>query len=291
MHVKPNIWIHRLRLEIRGRNLSDFEGTRWHPIVRNHELSAVLLVDQEVPRQRDSTENNGEDSTPNCWQPRIISRHDQPIELSTSVMNKKIIPVISLVFLGIGFLASWLIHVNRPIVLESGVWFGEQARPLPNFSWTDQLGNTVDRNRLTGKWSLMFFGYTHCPDICPIGLQILVTMKQVIEKPATRDAINIYFVSVDPKRDTPEQLAHYLPYFSEDIIGATAPESALRPVTGMLGISHSIRNSNLANIDYEVAHSSTIVLINPDAEYAGIFSAPHDPKSIANDMITIIERN
>ncbi|MFT5504583.1 MAG: protein SCO1/2 [Gammaproteobacteria bacterium] len=206
-------------------------------------------------------------------------------------MNKKLIPIIALTFLGIGFLASWIIHANRPIVLESGVWFGEQARPLPNFSWTDQKGNTIDRNRLTGKWSLLFFGFTNCPDICPIGLQMLVTMKQAIEKPAIRDAIDIYFVSVDPERDTPEQLAQYLPYFSVDIIGATAPEKALRPVTGMLGIMHSIEKSGSDDKNYDVVHSSTIVLINPDGEYAGIFSAPHDPKAIANDMTTIIERN
>jgi protein SCO1/2 len=206
-------------------------------------------------------------------------------------MNKKLIPILSLVFLGIGFLASWLIHANRPIVLESGVWFGEQARPLPGFSWTDQHGNTLDNNRLAGKWSLMFFGYTHCPDICPIGLQMLVEMKQAIEKPGIRNAINIIFVSVDPERDTPEQLAQYLPYFSEDIIGATAPDAALRPVTRMIGILHSIEKSDPENTNYEVAHSSTIVLINPEGEYAGIFSAPHDPIVIANDMTTIVERN
>jgi protein SCO1/2 len=191
----------------------------------------------------------------------------------------------------VGIALSWYLATNKPIALEAGTWFGEQARALPEFELVDHDNQPLTRANLNGKWNLMFFGYTHCPDICPISLQVLSDMVTAIEDPDVVDALRIYFVSVDPERDKPEVLSAYVKYFNPAIIGATADMEGLRPLTRSLGIAHEIRNRVEGNPVYDVDHSSAIVLVNPEAEFAGLFSAPHDAMAMARDMTRIVEHN
>ena len=206
-------------------------------------------------------------------------------------MNKSSIAIVALVALIGGFTISWVINNNKPVELEAGLWFGDQARALPEFELVDHNRNTLNRSSLTGKWSLMFFGYTHCPDICPISLQTMSDMIDAIEDPDVVKALNIYFVSVDPERDTAEILAGYVTYFNPGFIGATADFEKLTPLTRSIGIAHQIRNKTDDKPEYDVDHSSAIVLINPQAEFAGLFSAPQDALVMARDITRIIEHN
>ncbi len=206
-------------------------------------------------------------------------------------MNKSSIVFIALIALAVGFGASWYVADKRPIELESGLWFGEQARALPEFALIDHNGETLDPARLADEWSLLFFGYTHCPDICPISLQTLADMMKTIDDPHVRDRIQVYFVSVDPERDTPELMARYVTYFDPDFIGATAAMDGLRVLTRSLGIAHEFRNRSEGNPVYDVDHSGSIVLIAPDAKYAGLFGAPQDAQKMARDMTRIVERH
>ena len=206
-------------------------------------------------------------------------------------MNKSSIAIVALLALIGGFSISWVISSNKPIELEAGLWFGEQARALPEFELVDHSGEALNRTSLYGKWSLMFFGYTHCPDICPASLQTMSDMVQAIEDPDVADAVRVYFVSVDPERDNSEVLASYVTYFNSDFTGATAIPEKLNPLTRSLGIAHDIRNKVEGNPVYDVDHSSAIVLINPKAEFAGIFSAPHDALAMARDLARIVEYN
>lgn len=206
-------------------------------------------------------------------------------------MNKSSIVIVTLFALIGGFGLSWYAHNNKPIELESGLWFGEQARALPEFELVDHNRNPLTRSQLSGQWSLMFFGFTHCPDICPISLQTLADMTRAIDDADVSDALQVYFVSVDPERDSPEILAEYVTYFNPAFLGATAPLEQLTPLTRSLGIAHMIRNKTEGSTNYTVDHSAAIVLINPQAEYAGLFGAPQDALSMARDMTRIIERN
>jgi protein SCO1/2 len=206
-------------------------------------------------------------------------------------MNKSSIAIVALVALIGGFAVSWIINSNKPVELEAGLWFGDQARALPEFELIDHNRNTLNRDSLNGKWGLMFFGYTHCPDICPITLQTMSDMVKAIEDPDVVKELSIYFVSVDPERDTPEILAGYVTYFNPDFTGATAPIEKLTPLTRSIGIAHQIRNKTDDKPEYDVDHSSAIVLINPQAEFAGLFSAPQDALVMARDITRIIEHN
>ncbi len=206
-------------------------------------------------------------------------------------MNKSSIAIVALLALIGGFSISWVISSNKPIELEAGLWFGEQARALPEFELVDHNGQVLNRTSLTGKWSLMFFGYTHCPDICPASLQTMSDMVQAIEDPDVAAALRVYFISVDPDRDNAEVLASYVTYFNPDFTGATAIMEKLDPLTRSLGIAHDIRNKVEGNPGYDVDHSSAIVLINPNAEFAGLFGAPHDALAMARDLTRIVEYN
>ena len=104
------------------------------------------------------------------------------------------------------------------------------------------------------------------------------------------EALQIYFISVDPGRDSPEVLAEYVAYFNPAFNAATAAPEQLNPLTRSLGIAHAIRNKTEGSDHYDVDHSSAIVLINPQAEYAGLFGAPQDAAAMARDMTRIIER-
>ncbi len=206
-------------------------------------------------------------------------------------MNKSSISIVALLALVGGFSISWFLNYHKTIQLEDGLWFGEQARALPEFELRNHNNLPLTRSSLKGKWSLLFFGYIHCPDICPATLQTLAEMFTEIEDPDVLESIRIYFVSVDPARDTPEILATYVSYFNPDFIGATAPLEKLTPLTRSLGIAHETRNNTEASSDYGVDHSSAIVLVNPQAEFAGLFSAPHDALALARDMTRIVEHN
>ena len=206
-------------------------------------------------------------------------------------MNKSSIAIVALLALIGGVSISWFLSSNKPVELEAGVWFGAQARALPEFELVNHNNQPLTRSSFVGKWNLVFFGYTHCPDICPVSLQTLAEMLSAIEDPDVLEAIQVYFVSVDPERDKPEILGAYVTYFNPTFIGATAPLEKLTPLTRSLGIAHDIRNKSEASTDYDVDHSSAIVLINPQGEFAGLFGAPHDALALARDMTRIVEHN
>ena len=205
-------------------------------------------------------------------------------------MNKSTILLIAAVALVGGFAASWYLASSRPIQLEAGHWFGDQARALPDFELIDHNGRTLGPADLADRWNLMFFGYTHCPDICPISLQALADMMREIDDQHVRDRIQVYFVSVDPERDTPELMSSYVTYFDPGFIGATAPMERLRVLTRALGIAHEFSNRSEGSPSYDVDHSGAVVLVSPDAKFAGLFGAPQDPQKLARDMTRIVER-
>ena len=206
-------------------------------------------------------------------------------------MNKSSIAAVAVVALLGGLALSWMIKSSKPVELEAGTWFGEQARALPEFELIDHDNRPLDRNSFEGKWNLIFFGFTHCPDICPASLQTMNEMLAAIDDPDVLAALQVYFVSVDPERDKPEILRDYVTYFNPDFIGATASMDKLRPFTRSLGIMHEIRKQAEDAGTYDVEHSAAIVLVNPRAELAGLFGAPHDALKLARDMTRIVEYN
>lgn len=159
----------------------------------------------------------------------------------------------------------------------------DPPRAIAEFSLNDQRGKAFDRKSLEGAWTLMFFGYTHCPDICPTTLQTLVQVKRRLgEERAPR----IVFVSVDPERDTGDKLAAYLSYFDSAIIGLGGERAQLEAFTRDLGILH-LKGETRPDGGYLVDHTASVLLFNPQGELRALLSAPHDAARIADEILMI----
>lgn len=206
-------------------------------------------------------------------------------------MKKSTIVIITILSLGLGFTAAWIARSLQPIKLEAGLWLGDNARALPDFKLINHDGESFNRDSMQGKWNLLFFGYTHCPDICPASLQAMADMLKLIDDSDVSSAIQVVFVSVDPDRDSAEILKNYLQYFNPAFIGITGTEQNLNILTKAIGIAYFLDRDNPEQISYQVSHSSSIILLNPNVEFAGLFRAPQNIQAMANDLTKIIERN
>jgi len=205
-------------------------------------------------------------------------------------MKKSTIALVAVLALATGVIVAWAIKQSQPIKLEAGLWFGDQARALPEFELVNQNGESFKRDNLLGKWHLIFFGYTHCPDICPSSLQTMADMTAAIKDEDVSKALQVIFVSIDPDRDTPEILKNYVEYFNPGFIGATGTVPDLDRLTRSIGISYFLDRDSVDQASYEVAHSAAFILLNPTAQFAGLFSAPHDSLIMARDITKLVER-
>lgn len=160
-------------------------------------------------------------------------------------------------------------------------------RPLTPFTLTDHHGQTFDLARFKGAWTLLFFGYTHCPDVCPTTLSTLNSVvKKIAEAGPQRVPLHVVFVSVDPERDTVQRLAEYVPYFNKDFIGVTGTSAQVDAFTAQLNILH-MRGETAADGSYTMDHTASILLIDPQARFSAIFSAPHVASNLAKDFLSL----
>lgn len=173
---------------------------------------------------------------------------------------------------------------SRTIPPELGRILLPEARELTPFSLTDMDNRVFDLERLKGKWSLVFFGYTHCPDICPTTLSTLKsTARQLQQNGGDLSDIQFVFISVDPKRDSPEHLKQYIAYFHPDFIGATGDKADIDRLARQLGAIYMF-DGDTAGEDYIVNHSASILLVDPQARWVGRFNPPHTATGIAEDF-------
>lgn len=151
---------------------------------------------------------------------------------------------------------------------------------LADFHLLDQTGRTFDRRDLEGSWSLLFAGFTHCPDACPATLALLSRIQKRLEEHGR--SVRIVFLSVDPERDTPEQLARYVGYFGEGILAATGERAEIDALAGSLGLAYVRIPGSEGHYSFD--HSTAVVLIDPAARMAGYFRPPLDPDDLERDL-------
>ncbi len=161
------------------------------------------------------------------------------------------------------------------------------ATPLPEFSLVDQAGSVVTRDSFRDRWDLVFFGFTHCPDICPATLQILAVARNELAAAGQEPLPRIVLVSVDPERDTPELMGKYVDYFGDGNLGITGSLDEIRKLTSGLGIYFEKQAGE--SDDYAVDHSAAVLLINPDGEFHALFSGPHTIENYVHDVPLIME--
>ena len=146
------------------------------------------------------------------------------------------------------------------------------ARDISAFELVDHHGKPFTNSSLQGFWSFMFFGYTHCPDVCPTTLSVLNSVAQQLGNEA--DNVRFVFITVDPERDTPEHLARFVSYFNSDFIGVTGNSAAIDVLTKQLGVL-SMRVASGENPDsYLMDHTAGVFLVDPDGKYHAVFMPP-----------------
>ena len=170
--------------------------------------------------------------------------------------------------------------INPPVpdnekFLKYGYFAYPEARKLNDITLTDHHGQPFDLSELKGEQkTLVFFGFTTCPDVCPTTLSVL---NQALQK--TEQTTRVILITVDPERDTPERLANYVPAFNPAFIGLTGSFDAIVNIATQLNVAFGKVPGEAPNT-YTVDHSANIALLDEQGRYAGFFRMPHQAENI-----------
>lgn len=166
------------------------------------------------------------------------------------------------------------------------------AKPqaLEAFSLVDHRGQPFDLDSLKGRWTFLFFGFTHCPDMCPTTLAAMNSVDRRLRETSGRGTeARFVFVSIDPERDTVAELAGYVPHFNRDFIGLTGEPAQLRALAQPLGVMYARLAEQGDTAGYMMEHTTSIFLVDPEARWQAVFSPPHDPAGIADAFLKITQ--
>jgi protein SCO1/2 len=193
------------------------------------------------------------------------------------------------VLLGIGAALLWR-HSSAPVALTTGSYLSP-PRALPDFSLIDQSGHAFGPQNLRGRWSFLYFGYTNCPDACPTTLSTLAAMEKRLQASGAAVRPRVVFVSVDAKRDTPAQLAKYVPYFDPEFVGVTAAsQPAIEDLARKLGVAVYLSTPS-ADGSYAVEHGGEILVVDPAGKLAAILTGPFTAAALQSDFSRLVARH
>jgi len=202
-------------------------------------------------------------------------------------MNKIIYGFIVFISISAGAVGFHFIKQAKQLPVPESALYYQQARSISAFTLTDELGQDFSNTQLQDKWSLVFLGYTSCPDVCPTTLQNLNFIYDDLTAIASNS--QVLLVSADPKRDSQAKLAQYIAYFNSDFKALRAEHDVLFPFSRNLGLMYAITSKEGDEDEsYWVDHSASLVLINPKGKIAAIFKPEQEVgelPSINNDKL------
>ena len=173
--------------------------------------------------------------------------------------------------------------LTQPAVpsLEAGTSL-PQPRVLPDFSLVDTHGAPASRATLRGQPTLVFFGFTHCPDVCPTTLALLASVQRQAAVPGLKVAL----ISVDPERDTPQQLGSYIASFGGEFIGLTGSAPEILKATRGFGVAAA--RVELAGGDYTMDHSAVVFALDSQARIVAVFTPPLLADRLTRDLARLV---
>jgi len=186
-----------------------------------------------------------------------------------------------------GIWAARAVLQERAVIDELAATRFPVAREIGPFELVDHHNAVFDNNALKKRWSFLFFGYTHCPDVCPTTLTVLNSVALQLQD--LDEDVRFIFVSVDPERDTPEQLARFVTYFNGDFIGVTGTQEGLEQLTRQMGVFFGRAEPDAGDGSYLVDHTASVFLFDPDGRYHAVFSPPLSAAAIAGDFRKILK--
>ena len=204
--------------------------------------------------------------------------YKNPLKFSIMVTSLALVAILA---------AAWLADIDRGrdsramLLPDQVMTLLPDPKPLTAFSLTDHKNRAFDLAILKGKWSFLFFGFTHCPDICPTTLAVLARARDNITRSTVgTEDIQVVFVSVDPHRDTAAKLRRYVEYFDATFLGVTGDDAQIGNLAGQLSATYQVAvTPGMEN--YPVYHSAAVFLLDPRARYHAVFTPPHDAEAIS----------
>ena len=186
------------------------------------------------------------------------------------------------VLAGVWLAASDRENDSRAMLLpDRAIRLFPDPKPLTAFALTDDKNRVFDLASLQGKWTFLFFGFTHCPDVCPTTLAVLARARENIAKnTGGANDIQFVFISVDPHRDTADKLRQYVDYFDTNFLGVTGSDAQIGNLARQLGAVYQVAiTPGMEN--YPVYHSTAVYLVDPRARYHAMFTPPLDADTIS----------
>lgn len=203
----------------------------------------------------------------------------------------------------------WIIVALAAVAGIAGFWFGQrlytdepagmrqlqsallypQAREIPPFELQLSDGSILKNADWRGQWRLLFFGFSHCPDVCPTTLTTVKAALAKVRETRSQADIAVSFVSVDPERDLPGPLGRYVAFFDPTYEAATGTQEQLLGLTRALGVVYMKTPTGAGALDYTIDHSASILIIDPQGRLAGLIRPPHSASAIAADLVQLLD--
>jgi len=186
--------------------------------------------------------------------------------------------------------AAGLIAASQ-LMQRSGEWRAAQLfptpRPIADFRLETASGEEFRLADLQGQWNLLFFGFTNCPDICPDTLAMLAETMQRLDLMRREEHPQVVFVSVDPERDRGDLLGEYVSWFNDEFVAVSGDDRQIEALTRQLGIVYFREAPDEATGFYNVDHSASVLIIDPQGRLYGRFAHPLDPELVTADLFRL----
>ncbi len=176
-------------------------------------------------------------------------------------------------------------------LLSNGLYLFDTPKKISDFIFYSANESEFSKSDLIGKWTLMYFGFTRCPDECPTTMyQISKLIKVLREKDFPLDDKQWVLVSIDPERDTPEEINKYAKGFDEDFIGISNIRPMLINLATQLSVNNAMPNDDSIDHSHLDNHVNNIILLNPEGEFAGIFRPPFDVSRLSLTYQSVVSQ-
>lgn len=184
-------------------------------------------------------------------------------------------------------LATPALALDRDVLLDqANILLLPRERAMPPLELVDQDGQRFDTRSLQGRWHILFFGFTACPDICPTTLSDMRRLFSQLPK-ETRDQLQLVLITADPARDTPQQLKTYLDYYRGGFNGLTGDMEQLQRLSTALGLPFVPASETQG--EYSVSHSGNLALVGPDGTLRGHIRAPLQLEGLRRMLPQIVD--
>ena len=211
------------------------------------------------------------------------------------VRRRLVVPglFLAVIMIFFGYIFSQYSHASQnkidPNAIEATYF--PQPRPVTDFSLIDDDNHAFSQKDLAGHWTLMFFGFTHCPYMCPTTMTELKKSYATIEKTPSLAKPQILMVSVDPDRDSVKEMHRYVKKYNQAFRGATGTQQQIDKLAHDMSVLYmKVKTDTGVKNDYTINHSGAIMLINPQGELAAVFNMPHEATEIEKDYAYIVSR-